>query len=109
MPYTKRITRPSSHPRPIQDLGRVAVLHFDSHLDSWDSKQLGGGLTKYAETSHGLIFHTLDEEDLLSRHNNMHLQVGSRSMLLISNVILITMETIILLNASCNSIAQTEV
>jgi agmatinase len=59
--------------------GRVAVLHFDSHLDSWDPKQLGGGLTKYAEISHGSMFHILHEENLLSKHNNMHL--GSRSML----------------------------
>ncbi|KAI9055501.1 hypothetical protein LZ554_000452 [Drepanopeziza brunnea f. sp. 'monogermtubi'] len=29
--------------------GSVAVLHFDSHLVTWDLKQLGGGLTKYSE------------------------------------------------------------
>ncbi|KAH6974396.1 arginase family protein [Ilyonectria sp. MPI-CAGE-AT-0026] len=59
--------------------GRVAVLHFDSHLDSWDPKQLGGGLTKYSQVTHGSMFHILHEEDLLSRTSNMHL--GSRSML----------------------------
>ncbi|KAL1907865.1 hypothetical protein Sste5344_006288 [Sporothrix stenoceras] len=59
--------------------GRVAVLHFDSHLDSWDPKQLGGGLSKYAEVSHGSMFHILHEEEKLSKSSNMHL--GSRSML----------------------------
>ncbi|KAH6988342.1 arginase family protein [Ilyonectria destructans] len=59
--------------------GRLAVLHFDSHLDSWDPKQLGGGLTKYSEVTHGSMFHLLHEEGLLSNSSNMHL--GSRSML----------------------------
>jgi agmatinase len=59
--------------------GPVAVLHFDSHLDSWDPAQLGGGLTKYAEVTHGSMFHILHEEGLLPSHGNMHL--GSRSML----------------------------
>jgi agmatinase len=59
--------------------GRVTVLHFDSHLDSWDPKQLGGGTTKYSEISHGSMFHILHEEGLLSEDSNMHL--GSRSML----------------------------
>lgn len=53
--------------------GRVAVLHFDSHLDSWDPKQLGGGLSKYTEVNHGTMFHILHEEGLLSKNKNMHL------------------------------------
>jgi len=56
--------------------GRVAVLHFDSHLDTWDPKQLGGGFTKYAEVNHGTMLHIAHEEGLLSNHSNMHL--GSR-------------------------------
>ncbi|KAL3476150.1 arginase family-domain-containing protein [Aspergillus californicus] len=59
--------------------GKVAVLHFDSHLDTWDPKQLGGGLTKYAEVTHGSMLHIAHEEGLLSDNSNMHL--GSRSML----------------------------
>lgn len=59
--------------------GRVAVLHFDSHLDSWDPKQLGGGASKYSEITHGSMFHIAHEEGLLSKDRNMHL--GSRSML----------------------------
>jgi agmatinase len=59
--------------------GRVTVLHFDSHLDTWDPKQLGGGKTKYSEISHGSMFHILHEEGLLAEKGHMHL--GSRSML----------------------------
>ncbi|KAE8168354.1 arginase family-domain-containing protein [Aspergillus tamarii] len=59
--------------------GKVAVLHFDSHLDTWDPKQLGGGLSKYAEITHGSMLHLAHEEGLLSNNSNMHL--GSRSML----------------------------
>ncbi|PYH84693.1 Arginase/deacetylase [Aspergillus uvarum CBS 121591] len=59
--------------------GRVAVLHFDSHLDTWDPKQLGGGYTKYSEVTHGSMLHLAHEEGLLADHGNMHL--GSRSML----------------------------
>lgn len=55
------------------------MLHFDSHLDSWDPKQLNGGLTKYSEVTHGTMFHILAEEELLSEDKNMHL--GSRSTL----------------------------
>ncbi|CAI7654546.1 unnamed protein product [Penicillium bialowiezense] len=59
--------------------GKVAVLHFDSHLDTWDPRQLGGGLTKYSEVTHGSMLHIAHEEGLLSNDSNMHL--GSRSML----------------------------
>jgi agmatinase len=54
--------------------GRVAVLHFDSHLDTWDPKQLGGGLTKHSELNHGTMLHIAHEEGLLSNHSNMHLR-----------------------------------
>jgi len=56
--------------------GKVAVLHFDSHLDTWDPKQLGGGLTKYSQVNHGTMLHIAHEEGLLSNKSNMHL--GSR-------------------------------
>lgn len=56
--------------------GKVAVLHFDSHLDTWDPKQLGGGLTKYSEVNHGTMLHIAHEEGLLVEEGNMH--VGSR-------------------------------
>lgn len=59
--------------------GPVAVLHFDSHLDTWDPEQLGGGVSKYAEVTHGTMLHLAHEEGLMTNNSNMHL--GSRSML----------------------------
>ncbi|KAK5679555.1 hypothetical protein LTS10_008376 [Elasticomyces elasticus] len=59
--------------------GPVALLHFDSHLDSWDPKQIGGGVTRYSELNHGSMFHILHGEHALLEGSNMHL--GSRSML----------------------------
>lgn len=44
--------------------------------DTWDPKQLGGGMTKYSEVNHGTMLHIAHEEGLLSNHSNMHL--GSR-------------------------------
>ncbi|KAE8360383.1 arginase family protein [Aspergillus caelatus] len=63
--------------------GKVAILHFDSHLDTWDPRQLGGGLTKYSEVTHGSMLHIAHEEGLLLEQGNMHL--GSRSMLMDQN------------------------
>lgn len=57
----------------------MAVLHFDSHLDTWDPDQLGGGVSKYAQVTHGTMLHLAHEEGLMSNNSNMHL--GSRSML----------------------------
>lgn len=56
--------------------GPVAVLHFDSHLDTWDPQQLGGGLGDYSDINHGTMLHIAHEEGLLSNNSNMHL--GSR-------------------------------
>jgi agmatinase len=27
---------------------QVAVIHFDSHIDTWDPEVLGGGISRYA-------------------------------------------------------------
>lgn len=56
--------------------GKVAVLHFDSHLDTWDPQQLSGGLGKHSDVNHGTMLHIAHEEGLLSNNSNMHL--GSR-------------------------------
>ncbi|KAH6995343.1 arginase family protein [Ilyonectria destructans] len=60
--------------------GPVAILHFDSHLDTWDPKIIGGGLSKYSDINHGSMFHMLAEEGSISNNSNMHL--GTRSMLM---------------------------
>lgn len=31
-----------------QRWGKVSVIHFDSHLDTWDPAVLGGGISHYA-------------------------------------------------------------
>ncbi|KAL4902907.1 hypothetical protein BDW74DRAFT_169195 [Aspergillus multicolor] len=59
--------------------GPIAVLHFDSHLDSWDPKVLSGGISKYSDINHGSMFHILAEEGALLPDANVHL--GTRSML----------------------------
>ncbi|RDW71542.1 putative agmatinase [Coleophoma cylindrospora] len=56
--------------------GPVAVLHFDSHLDTWDPTQRGGGVSKHAGINHGTMLHIAHEEGLMSNASNMHL--GSR-------------------------------
>lgn len=60
--------------------GPVAVLHFDSHLDTWDPRKMNGGeADKYSEITHGTMLHLAHEEGIISNNSNMHL--GSRSML----------------------------
>jgi agmatinase len=45
--------------------GAVSVIHFDSHLDTWDPKVLGGGISHYAGVNHGTFLHIAHEEGLL--------------------------------------------
>jgi agmatinase len=45
--------------------GAVSVIHFDSHLDTWDPEILGGGFSHYAGVNHGTFLHLAHEEGLL--------------------------------------------
>lgn len=45
--------------------GAVSVIHFDSHLDTWDPDVLGGGMSHYAGVNHGTFLHIAHEEGLL--------------------------------------------
>ena len=45
--------------------GAVSVIHFDSHLDTWDPKVLGGDLSQYAGVNHGTFLHIAHEEGLI--------------------------------------------
>ncbi|KAI5369503.1 Putative ureohydrolase [Septoria linicola] len=45
--------------------GAVSVIHFDSHLDTWDPDVLGGGLSHYAGVNHGTFLHVAHEEGLI--------------------------------------------
>ena len=45
--------------------GAVSVIHFDSHIDTWDPKVLGGGISDYAGLNHGTFLHIAHEEHLI--------------------------------------------
>lgn len=51
--------------------GAVSVIHFDSHLDTWDPKVLGGGISDYASVNHGTFLHIAHEEGL-SLNSSIH-------------------------------------
>ena len=45
--------------------GAISVIHFDSHIDTWDPEVLGGGISHYAGINHGTFLHLAHEEGLL--------------------------------------------
>ena len=45
--------------------GAVSVIHFDSHLDTWDPDVLGGDVSHYAGVNHGTFLHIAHEEGLI--------------------------------------------
>ncbi|CAN9108375.1 unnamed protein product [Alternaria alternata] len=51
--------------------GPVSVIHFDSHLDTWDPEVLGGGISHYAGVNHGTFLHIAHEEGLI-RNTSIH-------------------------------------
>ncbi|CUM66584.1 uncharacterized protein PRCAT00004253001 [Priceomyces carsonii] len=56
--------------------GQVAVIHFDSHLDSVDPYYMNPNVTEYAALNHGTFFHWAARRGLISSDNNIH--VGLR-------------------------------
>ncbi|KAH6657376.1 arginase [Truncatella angustata] len=56
--------------------GQVAVVHFDSHIDTWDPKVLGGGISDYAGLNHGTFLHIAHEEGLIT---NTSVHAGIRA------------------------------
>ncbi|KAI4791098.1 Arginase/deacetylase [Aureobasidium sp. EXF-8846] len=51
--------------------GPVSVIHFDSHIDTWDPEVLGGGVSHYAGINHGTFLHIAHEEGLV-RNTSIH-------------------------------------
>ncbi|KAF2722724.1 arginase family protein [Polychaeton citri CBS 116435] len=51
--------------------GAVSVIHFDSHLDTWDPEVLGGGISEYGGVNHGTFLHIAHEEGLI-RNTSIH-------------------------------------
>jgi agmatinase len=43
----------------------VSVIHFDSHIDTWDPEVLGGNVSHYAGVNHGTFLHIAHEEGLI--------------------------------------------
>ncbi|SCW01650.1 LAFE_0E04302g1_1 [Lachancea fermentati] len=57
--------------------GQMAVIHFDSHIDTWDPKVLGGGITKRQSINHGTFLHFAHEWGYIKDDKSMH--VGIRA------------------------------
>lgn len=53
--------------------GKMAVLHFDSHIDTWNPKVLGGGITDYMSLNHGTFLHYAAENGYLEEGHCFHL------------------------------------
>lgn len=60
----------------IDHWGQVSVIHFDSHIDTWNPKVLGGGISHYAGVNHGTFLHLAHEEGLIL---NTSIHAGIRS------------------------------
>jgi agmatinase len=54
------------------NFGKVAVLHFDSHLDTWDPAIVSHNQSSYAAINHGTFLHIAHKEGLLVDGRNMH-------------------------------------
>ncbi|KAL4767823.1 hypothetical protein BDW60DRAFT_199180 [Aspergillus nidulans var. acristatus] len=54
--------------------GPVSVIHFDSHIDTWDPEVLGGGISYYAGVNHGTFLHIAHEEGLI-RDSSIHVGI----------------------------------
>ncbi|KAK1624023.1 Ureohydrolase [Colletotrichum phormii] len=62
-----------------QRWGPVSVIHFDSHIDTWDPLVLGGGISDYAGLNHGTFLHIAHEEHLIL---NTSIHAGIRASLI---------------------------
>ncbi|RCK64549.1 putative agmatinase 1 [Candida viswanathii] len=56
---------------------KIRVLHFDSHIDTWDPKKLGGGITDYMSLNHGTFLHYAHELEYIAADGSYH--VGIRA------------------------------
>lgn len=52
--------------------GPIAVLHFDSHLDTWRPKVFGGSPSKQASINHGTYFYHAAQEGLIANDSSIH-------------------------------------
>lgn len=61
-----------------KNFGKVAVLHFDSHLDTWDPDVISHNQSAYATINHGTFLHIAHEEGLLVDDKNMHVGIRTK-------------------------------
>ncbi|KAK1782681.1 hypothetical protein QBC45DRAFT_401506 [Copromyces sp. CBS 386.78] len=62
--------------------GQVSVIHFDSHIDTWNPDVLGGDISRYAGINHGTFLHIAHEEGLIrntSIHAGLRAPINKRS------------------------------
>lgn len=60
-----------------EDGDGLAIIHFDSHIDTWDPRVLGGNVTKYASLNHGTFLHYAAEAGYVAHNHSVH--VGIRA------------------------------
>lgn len=80
VPSPKIITMGGDHTITLMGLksayekyGPLNVLHFDSHIDTWDPKVLGGGISNYMKLNHGTFLHYAAEQGYINKNNSYHL------------------------------------
>ncbi|KAK3381817.1 Ureohydrolase [Podospora didyma] len=56
--------------------GKISVIHFDAHIDTWNPKVLGGDISDYAAVNHGTFLHIAHEEGLIT---NASIHAGIRA------------------------------
>lgn len=49
-----------------ENWGPITVIHFDSHLDTWNPYYFGGNVTEYQSINHGTYLHWAHEKGLLT-------------------------------------------
>lgn len=50
----------------FENWGPITVIHFDSHLDTWNPYYFGGNVTEYQSVNHGTYLHWAHEKGLLT-------------------------------------------
>ncbi|KAK4443044.1 putative agmatinase 1 precursor [Podospora aff. communis PSN243] len=56
--------------------GKLSVIHFDVHIDTWEPKAIGTDITDYSAVNHGTFLHIAHEEGLLT---NTSIHAGIRA------------------------------
>jgi len=56
---------------------QLRVIHFDSHIDTWNPLVLGGGISEYMSLNHGTFLHYAHELGYIQKSGNWH--VGMRA------------------------------